>query len=141
MLAAENGDHRASEPATVPGWTGFRPLRATRIVPETAAITSIYLEDGDGRPLPQASPGQYLTVRVGGAGQPPPVRGYSSSSAPGADAYRISVKNPRVPPADRPRQARQPRRRLTLGKAGSVARCHGAARGNCARQLESLLAH
>jgi ferredoxin-NADP reductase len=51
----------------------------------------VYLASADGRPLPKARAGQYLTVRIGGAGQPPPVRSYSLSSAPGAD-YRISVK-------------------------------------------------
>jgi ferredoxin-NADP reductase len=36
--------------------------------------------------------GQYVTLRAVGAGDPPPVRSYSLSSAPGADTYRISVK-------------------------------------------------
>ena len=33
-----------------------------------------------------------LTLRVPEAGDPPPIRSYSLSSAPGSDAYRISVK-------------------------------------------------
>ena len=36
--------------------------------------------------------GQYLTLRLPGAGDPAPVRSYSLSSAPSADGYRISVK-------------------------------------------------
>ncbi|MEV6242069.1 MOSC domain-containing protein [Lentzea sp. NPDC051838] len=62
-------------------WQGFRPLRVTKIVQESPTVTSFHL-DGDG--LPPATPGQYVTVRVPGAG----VRSYSLSS----DAYRISVK-------------------------------------------------
>ena len=42
--------------------------------------------------MPAAIAGQYITVRVTGAGQPAPVRSYSLSSAPGDGTYRISVK-------------------------------------------------
>ena len=79
-------------PAAAPAWAGFRPLRVTKVVPESANVSSIYLAGADGGPLPAARPGQYLTLRVTGAGQPAPVRSYSLSSAPGAGAYRISVK-------------------------------------------------
>jgi len=75
-----------------PGWRGFRNLRVTKVVPETASVTSIYLSSDSGSALPAALPGQYLTVRISAAGSPPPVRTYSLSSAPGADTYRISVK-------------------------------------------------
>jgi ferredoxin-NADP reductase/MOSC domain-containing protein YiiM/ferredoxin len=83
-----------TEPAARPGpaWTGFRPLRVTKVVRETAAVSSIYLAAEDGTPLPVAPAGLYVTLRVAGAGQPAPVRSYSLSSAPGAAAYRISVK-------------------------------------------------
>src|SRR5690242_12354462 len=84
---ADDGDAGAG-----PAWAGFRALRVQRMVPETAAVTSIYLTAADGSPLPAALPGQYLALRVTGAGQPAPVRSYSlSSSAPGG-TYRISVK-------------------------------------------------
>jgi ferredoxin-NADP reductase/MOSC domain-containing protein YiiM len=46
-----------------------------------------------GSRLPAARAGQYLTLRVTGAGEPAPVRSYSLSSAPGTDAYRITVKD------------------------------------------------
>jgi ferredoxin-NADP reductase/MOSC domain-containing protein YiiM len=84
-----------SEPAPGPAWAGFRPLRVTRVVPETATVSSIYLTAPDGDPLPAAVAGQYLTLRisVAGAGPPAPVRSYSLSSAPGAATYRISVKH------------------------------------------------
>jgi ferredoxin-NADP reductase len=59
---------------------------------ESATVSSIYLDDATGAALPAALAGQYLTLRVAGAGDPAPVRSYSLSSAPGARAYRISVK-------------------------------------------------
>jgi ferredoxin-NADP reductase len=91
LAAAEGGAAGDGKPAAAPGWAGFRPLRVTRIVPETATVASIYLQSDDGQPLPAALPGQYLTLRVA-AGEPPPARSYSLSSAPGAGTYRISVK-------------------------------------------------
>ncbi|GHF76743.1 MOSC and FAD-binding oxidoreductase domain-containing protein [Amycolatopsis bartoniae] len=70
-----------------PGWTGFRPLRVSRIVPESATETSFHfsLEDA---PVPL--PGQYLTLRI--PGNPPLVRNYSLSGVPSGNEYRISVK-------------------------------------------------
>src|SRR2546429_9267489 len=83
---------RDSGPAAGPAWAGFRPLRVVEVVPESAAVSSVYLAAPDESPLPPARAGQYLTLRVTGAGQPAPVRSYSLSSAPGTGAYRISVK-------------------------------------------------
>jgi len=88
LLEAADGAAPAAEPA----WAGFRPLRVTQVVPETANVSSVYLAAADGSALPAARAGQYLTLRVTGVGQPAPVRSYSLSSAPGADHYRISVK-------------------------------------------------
>jgi ferredoxin-NADP reductase/MOSC domain-containing protein YiiM len=79
-------DLLVSAEAPGPAWPGFRPLRVTKVVPETATVTSLYLADVDGAPLPAARAGQYLTFRVPGA-----VRSYSLSAAAGAE-YRISVK-------------------------------------------------
>lgn len=81
------------ETAETLAWNGFRALRVTGVVPENATVTSIELADPDGATLPRARPGQYLTLRVSGAGEPAPVRSYSLSSGPGADRYRISVKH------------------------------------------------
>jgi ferredoxin-NADP reductase/MOSC domain-containing protein YiiM len=89
-LLAEDDGHSAQ--AGAPAWAGFRPLRVTRVVPESATVSSIYLTAADASPFPPARAGQYLTLRVDGAGQPAPVRSYSLSSAPGAGAWRISVK-------------------------------------------------
>jgi ferredoxin-NADP reductase/MOSC domain-containing protein YiiM len=88
--AADSGPPSAAPPA--PGWTGFRALLVRRVVPESATVTSFHFVADDGTALPPALPGQYLTLRITGAGEPAPVRSYSLSSAPGADGYRISVK-------------------------------------------------
>ena len=82
-------DVRPTPPA--PAWDGFRPMRVAGLVHETDLVTSVYLRPNAGHPLPTPLPGQYLTVRLVGAGDPPPVRSYSVS-APPTDGYRISVK-------------------------------------------------
>ena len=76
-----------------PAWPGFRPLRVVAIEPESTVISSVRLADPEGRPLPPALPGQFVTVRLhrDPAG-PPLLRSYSLSGPPGADGYRISVK-------------------------------------------------
>jgi ferredoxin-NADP reductase/MOSC domain-containing protein YiiM len=75
-----------------PAWTGFRALKVTKIVPESTTVSSIHLTAADGTRLPAVRPGQYLTVRIPGAGASAPARSYSLSSAPDASSYRISVK-------------------------------------------------
>ncbi|HXT88703.1 MAG TPA: MOSC domain-containing protein [Trebonia sp.] len=95
LLAEQAADAHAADaqsPQAAPAWPGFRPLRVTGVVPETATVTSVYLASADGAPLPAVPAGQYLTLRVTGAGTPAPIRSYSLSAAPGADRYRISVK-------------------------------------------------
>jgi ferredoxin-NADP reductase/MOSC domain-containing protein YiiM len=91
-LLADGAAGREPGGSTERAWSGFRALRVTEVRPETATVASIYLADPDGGALPRALAGQYLTIRIDGAGHPPPVRTYSLSSAPGADTYRISVK-------------------------------------------------
>src|SRR6266568_5083326 len=91
--SAEKGTQANAPPVGVePGWPGFRRLRVADVVAETSAVTSVYLSAENGDVLPRPRGGQYLTLRAGGAGEPPPVRSYSLSSSPGANAYRISVK-------------------------------------------------
>ncbi|MEU5539224.1 MOSC and FAD-binding oxidoreductase domain-containing protein [Streptomyces sp. NPDC020362] len=82
----------ARQPAQEPGWPGFKAMRVARIVPETSSVSSIYLTATDDRPLPEARPGQYLSIRVPVGDSGPAVRSYSLSCAPTADTYRISVK-------------------------------------------------
>ena len=91
LLAAAEGDGTTStEPA--PEWPGFRKLRVAQIVREDEQVSSIYLTAADGAALPAPRAGQYLTLRISGAGQPAPVRSYSLSSAAADGTYRISVK-------------------------------------------------
>jgi ferredoxin-NADP reductase len=63
-----------------------------RIAREDAQVCSFYLPAADGTGLPAPRPGQYLTLRLSGAGQPAPVRSYSLSGPAGDGTYRISVK-------------------------------------------------
>jgi ferredoxin-NADP reductase/MOSC domain-containing protein YiiM len=96
MLAAPEGADALAAAGTrapeKPAWPAFRKLRVDKIVPESENVSSIYLADPDGSALPTARPGQYLTLRVSGAADPPPVRNYSLSWTAGAGTYRISVK-------------------------------------------------
>ncbi|QWZ07321.1 2Fe-2S iron-sulfur cluster binding domain-containing protein [Nocardioides panacis] len=62
----------------------------TDVVAESGSVTSFRLA-GDA-PLPAYRPGQFLTVRVPGAGDPVPVRTYSLSGDAEGGGYRISVK-------------------------------------------------
>ncbi|MGN9780776.1 MOSC domain-containing protein [Nonomuraea sp. ZG12] len=74
-------------------WSGFRPLRVTRLDVESESVFSLTLAAPDGTALPVALPGQFLTVRVRpDGGGPPLVRSYSLSGPPGAGRYRLSVK-------------------------------------------------
>jgi ferredoxin-NADP reductase/MOSC domain-containing protein YiiM len=88
------GGPGADSPAGVvvappPAWPGFRTLTVADVVAETPTVTSFrFTADDD---LPSFRPGQFLTVRVPGAGDPVPVRTYSLSDDPDR-GYRISVK-------------------------------------------------
>jgi ferredoxin-NADP reductase/MOSC domain-containing protein YiiM len=75
-----------------PGWSGFRPLRVTETRRESPSVLSIRFQADDHSSLPPPLPGQYLTMRIPGAGDPIPLRSYSLSGDPGAREYRISVK-------------------------------------------------
>ncbi|OBI50915.1 sulfurase [Mycobacterium kyorinense] len=92
MLTQSSGAPATPTMGVEPGWTGFRPLRVSAIRHETASVLSIRFESDDGAPLPMPLPGQYLTVRIPDAGDPPPMRSYSLSGDPAARDYRISVK-------------------------------------------------
>jgi len=93
LLAAAEGDGAASAAEPAPGWPGFRELRVTKVVSEDEQVSSIYLTTADGAALPAALAGQYLTLRITGAGQPAPVRSYSLSTTAAGGTYRISVKH------------------------------------------------
>ncbi len=82
----------AAHAPAAPAWNGFRPLRVSALHRESPQVLSIRLEADDHGTLPPPLPGQYLTVRIPGAGAPAPLRSYSLSGDPLADGYRISVK-------------------------------------------------
>jgi ferredoxin-NADP reductase/MOSC domain-containing protein YiiM/ferredoxin len=95
LLEGERGSGNAGLVATSPppAWTGFRRLKVTGIERESNSVISISLADPDGRALPSARPGQYLTLRLQPDKQERSVlRNYSLSGQPGADYYRITVK-------------------------------------------------
>ncbi len=76
-----------------PAWRGFRRLEVTAVVPESRTVLSLSLADPEGRPLPAALPGQFLTVRLPANAAPTQVlRSYSLSGPPSAPTYRISIK-------------------------------------------------
>src|SRR5262249_34102010 len=76
-----------------PAWAGFRPLRVSRIDRESSSVVSLLLAPADGRPLVPAKPGQFVVLRLWRNPDAPPVlRTYSLSDAPGADHYRVSIK-------------------------------------------------
>ena len=47
----------AEEPTAPRGWSGFRPLRVTRVVPESTTVASLHLAAEDGAPAPPARAG------------------------------------------------------------------------------------
>src|ERR1700744_3847576 len=77
---------------TEPGWSGFRPLRVSAICRKSPEVMSTRLKTDDCNALPASLPGQYLPVRIPGAGDPVPLRSYSLSGTPTGGQYRISVK-------------------------------------------------
>ncbi|OBG99880.1 MULTISPECIES: MOSC and FAD-binding oxidoreductase domain-containing protein [unclassified Mycobacterium] len=91
-MLAEPGPAVAPVTGVSPRWNGFRTLRVARIHRESPQVLSIRLESEDGDPLPPPLPGQYLPVRLRGAGEPAPLRSYSLSGDPAAGTYRLSVK-------------------------------------------------
>jgi ferredoxin-NADP reductase/MOSC domain-containing protein YiiM len=94
MLTADENAAAATAPpiGVEPGWSGFRRLRVAATHRESPTVLSIELEADDHSPLPPPLPGQYLTIKIPDAGDPPPLRSYSLSGDPAADHYRISVK-------------------------------------------------
>ncbi len=90
---AAGGNAGLTAQAPPPAWPGFRDLAVTEITPESASVVSLSLADIAGSDLPAALPGQFLTLRLHpGHEQPPLLRSYSMSGAPGTGTYRISVK-------------------------------------------------
>jgi ferredoxin-NADP reductase/MOSC domain-containing protein YiiM len=78
--------------APPPAWPGFRPLRVTAVEPESSTVSSLWLADPDGMPLPAAGAGQFVAVRFSAPPRRTVLRSYSLSGPPGAPDYRISVQ-------------------------------------------------
>jgi ferredoxin-NADP reductase/MOSC domain-containing protein YiiM/ferredoxin len=77
-----------------PAWPGFRPLRVVRLDQESASVVSLSFETTDRSPLPASRPGQFLVLKVHIKPEEPPIlRNYSMSGAPGAGTYRVSIKH------------------------------------------------
>jgi ferredoxin-NADP reductase/MOSC domain-containing protein YiiM/ferredoxin len=76
-----------------PAWTGFRPMRVSRIDRESVSVFSLVLVPGDGRSLVAAQPGQFVVLRLSvQPGAAPILRSYSLSDLPGTEHYRVSIK-------------------------------------------------
>jgi ferredoxin-NADP reductase len=80
------------EPA--PAWPGFRKMRVASVRKESNSVVSFLLVPIDQKTLPVALPGQFVVLRLGVyTDKPPVIRSYSLSDLPGAEHFRISVKN------------------------------------------------
>ena len=77
-----------------PAWPGFRQMRVANINKESDSVTSFILKPIDGQPLPVCQAGQFVVLRLlVDPDKPPVLRSYSLSDLPGADHFRISIKN------------------------------------------------
>ena len=76
-----------------PAWTGFRPMRVSRIDRESVSVFSLVLVSADGEPLAAALPGQFVVLRLHmQSGAQPVLRSYSLSDLPGTGQYRVTIK-------------------------------------------------
>ncbi|HEY4088747.1 MAG TPA: MOSC and FAD-binding oxidoreductase domain-containing protein [Bryobacteraceae bacterium] len=76
-----------------PAEPGFHQLTVTSIERESADVLSIRMQNPDGQPLPDASPGQYVVLRLEpGESVGRIFRSYSLSGPHSSEQYRISVK-------------------------------------------------
>ena len=87
------GNRRLSVVSPPPAWTGFRPMRVSRIDRESLSVFSLVLVSADGEPLAVPLPGQFVVLRLHvHSGAPPVLRSYSLSDLPGTGHYRVSIK-------------------------------------------------
>jgi len=74
-------------------WKGFRKVRVVQTCEESDDVRSFLVAAVDGKPLPDARPGQHIAVKVAlGPGDNVVTRLYSLSGPPGLGQYRFSVK-------------------------------------------------
>jgi ferredoxin-NADP reductase/MOSC domain-containing protein YiiM len=87
------GNRGLSVESPPPAWTGFRPMRVSRIDRESLSVFSLVLVSADGEPLAVPRPGQFVVLRLYvHSGAPPVLRSYSLSDLPGTGHYRVSIK-------------------------------------------------
>jgi ferredoxin-NADP reductase/ferredoxin len=90
---AERGNAGLASASPPAAWPGFRRLSVTTIKQESDAVISVRFEDPDGKPLPPARAGQYVTLRITpDEAERPLLRNYSLCGPPDAGYYRIAVK-------------------------------------------------
>jgi MOSC domain-containing protein YiiM/ferredoxin-NADP reductase len=91
--AQAKGNPGLSVVSPPPAWTGFRPMRVSRIDQESNSVFSLILVPADGEPLAAALPGQFVVLRLPIQSSAPPVlRSYSLSDLPSTEHYRVSIK-------------------------------------------------
>ncbi|MFF5996143.1 NO-inducible flavohemoprotein [Lysinibacillus sp. KU-BSD001] len=75
------------------GWRLFKPFKIARKVKESDIVTSFYLTPVDGEKLPEAVPGQYISIRLAMPGEQYLMnRQYTVTDVTENNEYRISVK-------------------------------------------------
>jgi len=93
--AVGKGNPGLSVVSPPPAWTGFRPMRVSRIDRESNSVFSLLLVPADGESLAAALPGQFVVLRLPiQSGAPPVLRSYSLSSLPGTPHYRVIAFTP-----------------------------------------------
>jgi nitric oxide dioxygenase len=90
LIGAEASVYAAAE-AAPGGWRGVRAFRVARKAPESAEITSFYLQPVDGGEVIAHEPGQYIGLHLQIDGQEQR-RNYSLSAPANGRELRISVK-------------------------------------------------
>ena len=81
----------------------YREYIVTRVEPESANITSFYLQPEGGERIPCHIPGQFLPIAISPPGQSETIkRTYTISNAPNGAYYRLSVKREPAASADFP---------------------------------------
>jgi ferredoxin-NADP reductase/ferredoxin len=79
--------------AAQPAAPGFQPLAVVAIDRESADVLSVSMRHQDGKPLPQAQPGQYVVLRLRrNSDGSSLLRSYSLSGPLSTESYRVSVK-------------------------------------------------
>ena len=88
--------------SSAPAWPGFRLLRMAKIHPESRDVFSLALEADTDVPIAASAPSQFITVRLPGEVERPPLlRSYSLSRSFDGARYRISIKQEPHGAADR----------------------------------------